>query len=173
MKKIIFSGFMGAMLAVPAFAADGTSLTTKNYVDDGLRAVYSASKSYTDSVITGTQENPGLNPRVTQLETDVDTLADTIGDSDMGTTADTVTGAISELKQQIESLDGITDTDTTYAAGDGITIDTNNNNTISVDGLATTKASGNTTKMYIYQNGALTEMPVASTWSTDGLPNFN
>lgn len=171
MKKIIFSGFMGAMLAVPAFAVDGTSLTTKNYVDDGLRAVYSASKSYTDSVITGTQENPGLNPRVTQLETDVDTLADTIGDSDMGTTAPTVTGAISELKQQIESLDGITDTNTTYAAGDGITI-SGENNAVSITGLSGTTGA-NAGKMYIYQNGALTEMPVASTWSTDGLPNFN
>ena len=108
---------------------------------------------------------------MTQLETDVDTLADTIGDSDMGTTADTVTGAISELKQQIESLDGITDTNTTYAAGDGITI-SGANNAVSVKGLSDTTGA-NASKMYIYQNGALTEMPVASTWSTDGLPNFN
>ena len=86
MKKIVLSGFMASMLMLPVAAlADGettgssTPLTTKNYVDDGLRAVYKASKTYTDSkigdsttgmtkdvndlkaIVNGSGTNPGLD----------------------------------------------------------------------------------------------------------------
>ena len=197
MKKIIFSGFMGALLSVPAFAAGETSLTTKGYVDDGLRAVYNASKSYTDgkvgdsttgltkdvndlkNVVNGDGTNPGLNEIVTGdgtaqntglvgdvaaldeqingtngLADDVTALQNTVGDT---TTAGTLAYKVAQLENNPS---------TQYNAGTGIDI---TNGAISVDGLATTQAAGNTTKMYIYQNGALTEMPVVSSWSTDGL----
>ncbi len=196
MKKIIFSGFMGALLSVPAFAAGETSLTTKGYVDDGLRAVYNASKSYTDSkvgdsttgltkdvndlknVVNGDGTNPGLNEIVTGdgtaqntgLVGDVAALQNAIGD---GTTSG-LAKEVSDLDTQVNGNGGLDDRVTAlennpsaqYTAGDGIDI---TNGAISVDGLATTQAAGNTTKMYIYQNGALTEMPVVSSWSTDGL----
>ena len=185
MKKIIFSGFMGAILAGPALA-DGSSVTTKNYVDDGLRAVYSASKGYTDTAVAGvagsvstlnTQIN-GANGLAEQingnglttfgLAGDVATLQQTIGDT---STPDTLAFKVNQLESS----------STGYTPGDGIAIDTtNNNNTISVDagagvtfdannkltidGLATTQASGNTTTMYVYKNGALVPMDVETTW---------
>ena len=187
---------MGALLSVPAFAAGETSLTTKGYVDDGLRAVYNASKSYTNSkvgdsttgltkdvndlknVVNGDGTNPGLNEIVTGdgtaqntgLVGDVAALQNAIGD---GTTSG-LAKEVSDLDTQVNGNGGLDDRVTalennpsaTYTEGTGIDI---TNGSISVDGLATTQAAGNTTKMYIYQNGALTEMPVASSWSTDGL----
>ena len=234
MKKIVLSGFMASMLMLPVAAlADGettgssTPLTTKNYVDDGLRAVYKASKTYTDSKIgdsttgmtkdvndlkaivngsgtnpgldkiingdgtnlglndiikgDGTTANPGLINDVAALDTqingtngladDVDTLKNTIGDA-------TTEGTLAYKVEQLQS------SSTVYTAGNGINIDTTNDNTISVkageglavdsttknitiDGLATTKATGNTTKMYVYKNGALVPMDVETTWDDD------
>ena len=207
MKKVMLTGLMGTMLAVPAFAADTSTVTTKNYVDDGLRAVYKASKTYTDTALgtlptdvanlkttvngDGTAANPGLNKIVngdgtnlglneivkgngtttTGLVGDIAALQQTVGDA-------TTAGTLAYKVNQLES------SSTVYTAGNGINIDTANDNTISVkageglavdsttknitiDGLATTKASGNTDKMYVYKNGALTEMPVVDTWDTD------
>lgn len=251
MKKIVLSGFMASMLMLPVAAlADGettgssTPLTTKNYVDDGLRAVYKASKTYTNTALgtlptdvanlkttingdgtaanpgldkiingdgtnlglndiikgDGTTANPGLindvaaldtqingtngladdiaaldtqingNGTTTGLADDVDTLKNTIGDA-------TTEGTLAYKVEQLQS------SSTVYKAGNGINIDTTNDNTISVkageglavdsttknitiDGLATTKATGNTTKMYVYKNGTLSEMPVQDTWDT-------
>ena len=53
MKKIVFSGFVASMLIGSAFAAvtDSAILTTKNYVDGGLRYVYTV-KADKDSVYT-------------------------------------------------------------------------------------------------------------------------
>ena len=226
MKKVMLTGLMGTMLAVPAFATDTSTVTTKNYVDDGLRAVYKASKTYTDTALgtlptdvaslkttvngDGTAANPGLNKIVngdgtnlglneivkgngttttglvgdiaaldtqingdgttTGLAGDVAALQQTVGD-------ETTAGTLAYKVNQLES------SSTVYTAGNGINIDTANDNTISVkageglavdsttknitiDGLATTKTSGNTDKMYVYKNGALTEMPVVDTWDT-------
>jgi hypothetical protein len=207
MKKVMLTGLMGTMLAVPAFATDTSTVTTKNYVDDGLRAVYKASKTYTNTALgtlptdvanlkttvngDGTAANPGLNKIVngdgtnlglneivkgngtttTGLVGDIAALQQTVGDA-------TTAGTLAYKVNQLES------SSTVYTAGNGINIDTANDNTISVkageglavdsttknitiDGLATTKASGNTDKMYVYKNGALTEMPVVDTWDTD------
>ena len=53
MKKVAFSGFLLSMLIGSAFAAvtDSTTLTSKNYVDEGLRYVY-GKKADKDSVYT-------------------------------------------------------------------------------------------------------------------------
>lgn len=53
MKKIAFFGFMASMLFGSAFAAvtESATLTTKSYVDDGLRYVYGV-KADKDSVYT-------------------------------------------------------------------------------------------------------------------------
>lgn len=223
MKKIVFAGFMGALVAGPAFA-DGSSLTTKNYVDDGLRAVYQASKGYTDTTVgtlptrvgaletavgnsssglvadvaaldelingDGTTSNPGLAADVSALDTQIN--------GDGTTTNPGLAADVSSIETilngdgttanpgLVATVAGLSAASTTYTAGDGIAIDTTNNNTISVnagdgltfdatthevtiDGLATTQASGNTTKMYVYQNGVLTEMPVESDWATNGI----
>lgn len=242
MKKIVLSGFMASMLMLPVAAlADGettgtsTPLTTKNYVDEGLRAVYKASKTYTDSKIgdsttgmtkdvndlkaivngdgtslglndiikgDGTTANPGLINDVAALDTQIngtDGLADDIAALDTqingnGTTTTGLAGDVDTLKNTIGDattegtlaykVEQLQSSSTVYTAGNGINIDTSDNNTISVkagegltvdattknitiDGLATTKAAGNTTKMYVYKNGTLSEMPVQDTWDTD------
>lgn len=246
---------MASMLMLPVAAlADGettgssTPLTTKNYVDDGLRAVYKASKTYTDSKIgdsttgmtkdvndlkaivngsgtnpgldkiingdgtslglndiikgDGTTANPGLINDVAALDTQINGtngLADDIATLDTqingnGTTTTGLAGDVDTLKNTIGDattegslaykVEQLQSSSTVYKAGDGINIDTTNDNTISVkagegltvdattknitiDGLATTKATGNTTKMYVYKNGALVPMDVETTWDDD------
>ena len=253
MKKLMLTGFMGVMLAVPAFATEpdpnAGSLTTKGYVDDGLRAVYGASKGYTDTIIgnlptdvanlkttvncDGT--NLGLNEIVkgngtttTGLVGDIATLDNQIngngtttfglaGDVDAldkqingdgtnmgldeqingnGTTTTGLAGDVAALQQTVGDastpdtlaykVNQLESSSTVYTPGNGINIDTANNNTISVkagdgltfdatshevtiDGLATTQETANQDKMYIYKNGALSEMPVQTTWD----PNFD
>ena len=232
MKKVMLTGLMGVMLAVPAFATEpdpnAGSLTTKGYVDDGLRAVYKASKTYTDTAlgtlptdvanlkttIDGTQQNPGLKEIVVGngtttfgLNGDVADLKETInGDGTNlglneivkgnGTTTTGLVGDVEALQQTVGDastpdtlafkVNQLESSSTVYTPGNGINIDTANNNTISVkagdgltfdatshevtiDGLATTQETANQDKMYIYKNGALSEMPVQTTWD----PNFD
>ena len=94
MKKIVFSGFMASVLMASsaAFADDNTTLTTKNYVDSGLRAVYRVATGAENGAVkdlqtavgtAGTGGNAG-----TGLTGDVEALQDTVGDSTNGLVKD-------------------------------------------------------------------------------------
>lgn len=101
---------------------------------------------------------------VSGLSSDVSDLSSAV--SDLSSSVSDLSSAVSDNADAIEALQSavsaIEDTDTTYNAGTGITIDGENN--ISVTGLASTTGA-NADKRYIYQNGTLTELDVASTWN--------
>ena len=147
MKKILCSGLMvTTLLSTVSAMADpepqavvpNSALTTKGYVDAGLREVYGAATSAQSTA-------DGVVSRVTALET-------TVGNSTSGLVKD-----VADLQNTVQNLPN----GTTYTAGDGIYI---NNGTISIKDLDDTKAVGNTDKMYVFQNGELIEIPVAGSW---------
>lgn len=74
--------------------ATAAALTTKGYVDAGLQYVYKAAKD------------------------DAKAISDKVGNAAMGTTAETVTGAISELNQAIKDIENGQE----YTEGTGIEI---------------------------------------------------
>ena len=165
----------------PAFAEGETpsvtdesaaALTTKNYVDTGLKYVYrvadAAQTAADDAATAATNAASAAADAATAAATaqtaadaaqeDVDTLSGTVN-----TLSGTVAGhteAITELQNRT-----YTDNNTTYSEGTGITIDETNGNAISVTGLENTKTVANANKKYIYQNGVLTELEVENTWN--------
>ena len=164
MNKIIFSGFMASiMMASSAALADeaASSLTTKNYVDSGLRAVYSTASSAATDATTALGQIETLSGTTDGLVTDVSGLQGTVGNSESGLVHDvnaleTVVGnSESGLVQRVDQLEA---TSRVYSAGDGITI--NNNGVVGINGAAETEEG----KMYVYKDGALSAMPVEDTW---------
>lgn len=134
MKKVMFSGVMALLVGTSAAVADdSTTLTTKNYVDSGLRAVYNIAKPAADAIGNASSglikdvndlkdavgdSTDGLVKDVADLQDtigdstdglvkDVADLQDTVGNTALTTTADTVTGAINELKTTIDTLDNL------------------------------------------------------------------
>lgn len=91
-KKLLYSLVVSmSMISIGAYAAPGddastSALTTKRYVDAGLKYVY--------DVAEGTENGT------------VKTLKNTVGNAVLGTSAQTVTGAINELNTTING-DGV------------------------------------------------------------------
>lgn len=171
MKKIMVFGFMVSILMgqMPAFAAPGDeqqadataeALTTKGYVDAGLKYVYknAANATYNGSVnyaegTVGAEikniKNKANNP-----------AAGAYDNTESGLTADTIQGAIDELAGEIDNLPA----GTTYEGGVGIAVD-NNNHTVGLKGL--TGATDN--KTYVFKNGSWQELKVEDEWKPDFL----
>lgn len=162
MKKLIFSGFLTSVLVMTsvAFAEEpatnqttdtsSTTLTTKKYVDDGLIYVYDkvkAAKTVADNASAAINNaQTGLLKRVGDIEEDVN-------------------NATTGLKARVSELEN--KTYDSFDQGVGITITTNQSTgkkEINVEGLADTTGN-NADKIYVYQDGALTELPVTSSWS--------
>ena len=170
MKKTLTSGLVLSMLiGVGSALADeaATALTTKNYVDTGLKAVYGVAHSA--STILG-DSNEGLVKDVIDLETTVgdnegglvkgvSDLKTTVGDNEGG-----LVKKVTDLETTVQTLEAATDSDTIYTAGTGISIDSADNNAVAVAGLAATTEAANQDKKYIYQNGVLTALDVENTW---------
>lgn len=169
MKKVMFSGVMALLVGTSAAVADdSTTLTTKNYVDSGLRAVYQKAQTAESAASTASETATAASDKVDALESvigdstdglvkdvadlqgvvgdstdglvkDVADLQDTVGNTALTTTADTVTGAINELKTTIDTLDNL--------GTDGL----GNNKTY----VLKTNASG---------EGSWSELEVVNTW---------
>lgn len=96
MKKSVYTSLAVMMLAIsaPAFAeeTDHTKLTTKNYVDQGLRAVYQVAKDAADKVgnaADGVNPATGLMGAVATLQGKVNALeTDAIYTGATGVTVD-------------------------------------------------------------------------------------
>ena len=123
-KKLLYSLIASvSMASTGAYAATGSSVTTKAYVDAGLQYVYDVA----NGTETGTVQNlktivgaPASNEDpATGLIGDVSALQGTIGNTAMGTNAGTVTGAISELHTTVSELQSASKT---YEGGDGIAV---------------------------------------------------
>ncbi len=130
MKKIVFSGFMASVLMASsaAFADDNTTLTTKNYVDSGLREVYKVATGAENGAVKDLQtavgdSTGGLVKDVADLKTavgdstdglvkDVDDLKGTVGDSTDGLVKDvddlkgTVGDSTNGLVKDVDDLQG-------------------------------------------------------------------
>lgn len=144
MKKIltsgiVFSALIGVGSALAAVENDqaASSLTTKGYVDTGLKYVYDEATDASAAAAANAQS--------------IQTLQGTVSGN---------TTAIEALQTTVNNLN---DSDTTYSGGDGITI--NANNEINIEGLATTQEVANQGKKYIYQNGTLQPLEIEDSWN--------
>lgn len=113
MKKIVFSGFMASVLMASsaAFADDNTTLTTKNYVDSGLRAVYRVATGAENGAVKDLQTTVGATGTggnaSTGLVGDVEALQDAIGTAGTGGNAGTgLTGDVEALQDTVGDSTG-------------------------------------------------------------------
>ena len=122
MKKIVFSGFMASVLMASsaAFADESaTALTTKNYVDSGLRAVYRVATGAENGAVKDLQTTVGKagtgDEASTGLVGDVEALQDAIGTAGTGGNAGTgLTGNVESLQSDVGDLqDDVTALQTT------------------------------------------------------------
>lgn len=91
MKKIAFSGLMTSLFVMTgaAFADESaTALTTKNYVDSGLRAVYQKASAAESAASANTSSITALQSAVNQHAELIDGLTSAIGDGESGLVAD-------------------------------------------------------------------------------------
>jgi len=165
MKKIMVFGFMVSILMgqMPAFAAPGDeqqadataeALTTKGYVDAGLKYVYknAANATYNGSVnyAEGT-----VGAEIKDIKSKVDNpAAGAYDNTDSGLTADTIQGAIDELAGEIDNLPA----GTTYEGGVGIAVE---NGKVGLKGVTASAAAN---KTYVFKNGAWQELEVEDEW---------
>ena len=196
MKKIVFSGLAASMVLVaPAFAEiTNDSLTTKGYVDSGLRALYSTTKTVTDGLgervtslegIVGENATSGLRGSVATLQNDVTSIETAlVGNDGNGGLNATVNGlntaingtngegglaaAVTQLQTTVQAFQTNGGDTTAYTAGEngGITI---SNHQVSITGLADTKTVENKDDLYVYKDGTLEKLSVVKTWN----PSFN
>ena len=177
MRKTLTSGLVLSMLVGmgAALADEPTSLTTKNYVDAGLRAVYVVANR-ADTILADSEGN-GLVKDFGNLQTtvgnsdrglvkDVDDLQEIVGGEESGLVKD-----VTDLQDAVAAIQGTADNDTVYTDGTGIVIDAEDNNSISVAGLAATTEELNQDKKYIYQNGRLTALDIEHVWDPSILNN--
>lgn len=199
MKKSVLYSLIASvsMVSIGAYAEDAnsTALTTKGYVDAGLKYVYDAAKGDITSLqtalsdgngglidvgdladtvgVAGTGGNPG-----TGLVGAVESLQDTVGDSTDGLVKDVtdLQTAVGDANNGlIKKVNDLESSSIVYTPGDGIAVTAGANPgdpaTISLD-LGTTSA--NTTYVYKTDNsgvGSWQEMEIESTWSDSDFEN--
>ena len=196
MKKIAFT--MASMLvATGAMAAgENATLTTKNYVDSGLRAVYQKAQSAeakADAAQTAAENNaaditniqntlgngttPGLVKDVADLKNATSDISGKADQSALDALSATVAGHTTSItnlqdnKADKTALDAlqqqVNGIDTTaYTGTNGVAIDAETNQV----GLNVTAETG---KMYVYTSTGWDEIPVADTWDAGILTSGN
>ena len=194
MKKIAISGVVLSMFAGAGSAfADVTvnSLTTKNYVYEGLKAVNNKAKtaiSTAESALTAAgaaeqkatnalsligaastenTEATGLIGDIESLDADYTNLSNTVNGLSQ-TVGDANSGLVkgvadnaAAIQANTEAIQNLQNQNMNYSEGDGIEIDATTRE-ISVKGLADTENG----KQYVYKNGQLQEIDVVTTWDS-------
>ena len=194
MKKIAISSIVLSMFAGAGSAfADVTvnSLTTKNYVDEGLKAVNNKAKtaiSTAESALTAAgaaeqkatnalsligaastenTEATGLIGDIESLDADYTNLSNTVNGLSQ-TVGDANSGLVkgvadnaAAIQANTEAIQNLQNQNMNYSEGDGIEIDATTRE-ISVKGLADTENG----KQYVYKNGQLQEIDVVTTWDS-------
>ena len=164
MKNVTITGIMVSMLMTTgvAFAAGEADafLTTKNYVDAGLRAVYRTASDAASSAAT----NAG---NITSLQTSVSSNADNISSlqTAVSSNADNIEAlqtAVSSNASDIEALQSAVSSldSTAYSGVNGVTI-SDHNVSLNVDAT-----EGN---MYVYTSSGWSELDVVDTWNSSVL----
>lgn len=194
MKKIAFTMASILVATGAAFADDHTTLTTKNYVDSGLRAVYQKVKANGDAitniqtVLNGdeTTETPGLIQDVADLKAaDFLTADDIAGKADQSD-LDTLSGTVTTLQTTVEGkADASTVTTLSETVGEHTTaiaglqdqidaIDTTaltGEKGVTVDttthtvSLSVPEGAANDGNTYVYKDGAWTALDVEDEWN--------
>ena len=188
MKKKILYGLVASisMATAGAYATDASdnAVTTKGYVDAGLKYVYKVANGISDGAVKTLQTAVGTtsngNTPGTGLAGAVETLQGTIGAKGTGGAAGTgLAGDVQSLEQTIgdansglvQKVNSLEAASKTYTAGDGIKVTPGaNEGDPSTIGLDVT-TSANTT--YVFKtdangNGTWQALEVESTWD----PNF-
>ena len=131
-----------------AFASEeATALTTKGYVDAGLKAVWNKAKA-------ADVENANTATYDSETEYDEGTVGAAIKsiENDLGNVA----GAVDGLEDRVDSLEA----DATYESGVGITVD-NENRTVGLKGVTAQELAN---KTYVLKNGEWQELEVEDSW---------
>ena len=165
MKKVTFFGMMALLVGSSSAFAEGepTSLTTKNYVDQGLIEVNNRIKTVQTTANTASSTAAAASATATAASNKVDTLEATVGNSSDGLVKEvndlktTVGDNTSGLVKKVNDLEG--QVGATYTGGVGISV--NQNNEIGLDGLDGAEDN----KMYVFKNGAWVELPVTNTFN--------
>lgn len=161
-------GFMVLLLMgqVPAFAEEEstttktdatlTALTTKDYVDKGLKYVYknAANANYSDDV---NYKAGTVGAEIKDIKSKVDNpAAGAYDNKDSGLTADTIQGAIDELAGEIDNLPAAT----TYEGGVGIAVE---NGKVGLKGVTASAAAN---KTFVFKDGSWQELEVEDEWES-------
>lgn len=169
MKRNFLCGLIASvsMISIGAYAdpvpdASSAALTTKGYVDDGLKYVYKVASGISDGAVKSLQTIVGAptngDKPGTGLIGDVEALQKTVGDAN---------GGLVKRVTDLESTNG-------YTAGTGIVVTPGTGNTPSTIGLKIEETQNDTT--YVFKtdaNGAGTwqAMEVESTWNAEAFEN--
>lgn len=164
MKKVVFSGIMAVLVgSTSAFAEGETTLTTKNYVDQGLIEVNNRIKNVSTTATNAASTANAASETANAASEKVDALENTIGDATDGLVKEvndlktTVGDNTSGLVKKVNDLQGQVQ-ENSYTGGVGISVDANNQ--IGLEGLTGAQDG----KTYVFKDGAWVELPIANTW---------
>jgi len=169
MKNVTFTGIMASILMTTGatFAATAdASLTTKGYVDAGLKAVYTTAHAADVTASANASSIASLQSAVNQNASAIEGLQSSVSNNasaieDLQSSVSENASAITSLQSTVNAIDT-----TPYNFGNGVTVDDSNN-----VGLNVTAEEG---KMYVFKGGANSsaswqELEVTSVWNSSVL----
>lgn len=172
-KNMAFFGIMAMVLGITSgMAAAPTSyVTTKGYVDTGLKALYN--KIQTDIGVTANEVQHDVDEltiyvggastesaEATGLTLQVENLENAVGHaSDENVEATGLNARIENLEKTV----GADGQNMVYTGTRGITV--SENRVVSVNGLSAGSATDG--KIYVFQNNVAREMPMVELWEED------
>ena len=160
MKRLVYGSIavIALMATSSAMAAvSNDSLTTKGYVDAGLKYVHDEIVAV-DNVVNGNGSTPGLSEIVNGNGTTTTGLVGAVGTAGNGTqgSGTGLTGRVEDLELQMQNVPSA------LQGENGVTIA---NGKAQITGLSSTTA--NDGKMYILKNNSAEELSVATSWATE------
>lgn len=180
MKKNFLCGLIASvsMISIGAYAdpvpdASSAALTTKGYVDDGLKYVYRVASGISDGAVKSLQNIVGAPANGSDPATGLIGDIGTVGEGNTPGTG--LKGAVQSLQSTVgDSTSGlvkrVTDLENSngYTAGTGVTVTPGENDDPSTIGIAVPSNATDGTK-YVFQadgngGGTWQAMEVESTW---------
>ena len=160
MKRIVYGSIavIALMATSGAMAAvSNDSLTTKGYVDAGLKYVHDEIVAV-DTAVNGNGTTPGLAEIVNGNGTTTTGLVGAVGTAGDGTAGSGtgLTGRVEDLELQMQNVPSA------LQGENGVTI---SNGKAQITGLSSTTASDG--KMYVLKNNKATAITVATDWETE------
>lgn len=152
MKNIKLTGFMASLLMTTgvAFADEAdASLTTKKYVDAGLRAVYQVADGAATDAATNASAITNLQSSVSEHADAINQLGELVGSVAEG---EGLAYDVSVLQSTVNNLDGVA-----YSGTNGVTVSDHQ------VGLDVEAEEGN---MYVYTTEGWQPLPVENTWDS-------